>query len=1036
MKSIKLLRILFLLSVVNPIFSMADNHQSQRKITGQVTDTNGEVLIGVNIVEIETTNGTITDENGFFSIILKTQHPKLKISYIGYKEVIVNINSNDQFINVTLDEDTELLSEIVVVGYGQQKKETVTGAINSISSKEILQSPVPSVSNAITGKLPGLTAIQRSGEPGKDGATIKIRGIGTLNSGAESDPLILVDGVERSSMDMLDPNEIQSFNILKDASATAVFGVRGANGVILITTKTGEEGKPQISFSTNIGFQSYTMMPKLVNSYEWATLRNEGTYNELGANATLPFDEIALEAYKNHTDPIVYPDVDWVDKLLRPFSLQQQYNINVSGGTKVAKYFISFGMLDQDGIYREPKVEGLDFPINPNYKRYNLRTNFDVNISRDIVANFKMGTIFTDSDYPRMRTNLLFDMLLRTNPLGGPGTIDDKLITGYSNDPLEGRRSLPNPINDLVQEGYQKVNTNTYNVSLGLKYSMDYLLKGLSFRGMVAYDDYYSHTVARPKSVPTYTIVIDENEPDGYFLTRTGDESAYGFSESFNSRFRNLYWETAADYSNKFGQHNVTGLLLYYQKKEDDPSFEYGVPKGLLGLVGRMTYNFSNRYMAEVNLGYNGSEQFMEGKRMGFFPAFSAAWIMSEEPFFKENDIITFFKIRGSHGEVGNDKIGKSRFLYLPSVFVLDQQGYYFGEKGSSRQPYSGAAEGKIGNPNITWERAKKSNLGLELRMFNSQLSLAGDVFIEKRDNILWDYGSIPGIVGANLPAANLGKVENKGFEIEAGWNSKVQNVEYWTKGTFSFARNKVIYMDEANMSEKYLMQTGYSVGQYKGYKTEGFINTQEQLDNSPAHGWGGTLWGRGELNFIDINGDGVINSYDMVPIGYGPYPEISYGFNLGAEWRNFSISAFFQGVANVSLYLKQSAINPIQFGTRSAQDWHLGRWSEERWLAGEKITYPRMLVQNEQSPSFVDGYADFWIQNANYLRLKNLELGYRLTTEYLKKVGITGIRFYVNGTNLLTFTGVKNFDPEAPAGTGTFYPQTKIYNVGFNIHF
>lgn len=1009
--------------------------QESINVSGVIIDIDNEPMVGVNVVVKSTTIGTISNIDGQFNITVASEKDILVFSMLGYNTTEINIGNKRTF-KVVMEEDVHSIDEVIVIGYGQQKRETITGAINTLSSSDILQSPVTNVSNAITGKLPGLTAIQRSGEPGKDGASLKIRGVGTLSSGAESDPLILVDGVERSSMELLDPNEIQSFNILKDASATAVFGVRGANGVILITTKTGEEGKPRINFSTNIGFQTYTMMPKLVNAYEWATLRNEGTYNEKGPNEILPFDETALNAYRDHSNPIIYPDIDWVDKLLRPFALQQQYNINVSGGTKVAKYFISFGMLDQDGIYREPGVEGLDFSVNPNYKRYNLRTNFDINVSKNFTANFKMGTIFTDSNYPKLNTNNLFDFLLRTNPLGIPGTVDGKMVTGYSNDPLEGRRSFVNPLNELASQGYQKINTSTYNISLGLKYSMDYLLKGLSVRGMVAYDDFYSHTVERPKGIPTFTIVIDETNSDGYFLTRAGDDGAYGFSEKFSSRFRNIYWEAAVEYANKFGKHNVTGLVLYNQKKENDPSFEFGVPKSLLGWVGRVTYNYNNRYMAEVNMGYNGSEQFIEGKRMGFFPAFSAAWLISEEPFFKTNNTLSYLKLRGSYGEVGNDKIGGRRYLYLPSVFELNQQGYNFGEKGSSLQSYSGAAEGSIGNPYVTWERAKKMNIGLEVRMFDTKLSLMGDYFTEKRGNILTEYGSIPGIVGAILPPANIGEVENKGFEIEAGWNSKIQQVNYWAKGTFTFARNKILFMDEAPMPEKYLMKTGYSVDQYKGYKTEGFINTQAELENSPAHGWGGELWGRGELKFVDINGDGVINSYDMVPIGYGPIPEISYGFNLGVEWKGFNISAFFQGVANVSLYLKQSAINPIQFGTRSAQDWHMGRWTEERWLAGEEITYPRMLVQNDQSPSFVDGYADFWIQNANYLRLKNLELGYRLTSESLKKAGVSSIRFYVNGSNLLTFTDVKNFDPEAPAGTGVFYPQTKIYNVGFNIQF
>lgn len=1006
------------------------------EIKGIVVDESNTPLTGVSVIIKGTLVGTITNLDGEFTIQIPEKQGILVFSMIGF-DIEEKVLQNNSTIKVVLKENTQLIEEVVVIGYGHQKKETITGSINSIASDEILRSPVSSVSNAIAGKLPGLTAMQRGGEPGKDGSSIKIRGVGTLNSGSESDPLILVDGVERTSMDMLDPNEIESFNILKDASATAVFGVRGANGVILITTKTGNEGKPKISLSSNLGFQQYTKMPELVNAYEWATLANEGVYNEKGEFATLPYSKEALEAYRNGLNPIIYPDVNWTDLLLKPYSLQQQYNINISGGTPIVKYFVSFGLLDQDGLFKEPTIEGVNFDINPNYKRYNLRTNFDVNVTKNLTANFKMGTIFTDANYPQTNTTLIFDYLLRSNPLGIPGIVGDKIVLGYNNDPLEGIRTFVNPLYELAKGGNQKINTSTYNMNLGLKYDLDFLTKGLSIRGMVAYDDYSSHTVHRPKDIPTYNIVVDNTYNEGYSLVQLQDEGAFGFEESFTSRFRNIYWEIATEYFKKIKKHNISGLLLYYQRKEDNPDFQYGVPKGLLGLVGRITYNYDNRYLAELNLGYNGSEQFAEGNRMGFFPAFSAAWRLSEEAFFPKNELVTYVKIRGSYGEVGNDKIGKDRFLYLPSVYTTNYQGYNFGIQGESRQLYSGSVEGKIGNPHVTWERARKSNIGLELKFFSSKFSFVGDYFIEKRDNILWDYGTIPAIVGTtSFPAANLGKVNNKGFELEAGWLDVKENITYWIKGTFSFVRNKIIYMDEPVRSSPYMMKTGYSVGQYKGYKAEGFINTQAELENIPTHSWGGNLWGKGELKFVDINGDGIVNTDDMIPIGYGPMPEITYGLNLGFEWKGFNFSALLQGVQNVSLYLNQSAINPLQFGSRSAQKWHMGRWTEERVKSGQEITYPRMLVQNDNSPSFVNGYSDFWIQDADYLRLKNLEIGYRYSSESLKKTGIESVRFYINGSNLLTFTDLKNFDPEAPSGAGTFYPQTKVYNIGLNINF
>jgi TonB-linked SusC/RagA family outer membrane protein len=567
---------------------------------------------------------------------------------------------------------------------------------------------------------------------------------------------------------------------------------------------------------------------------------------------------------------------------------------------------------------------------------------------------------------------------------------------------------------------------------------MSFILKGLSARAKVGYDDFLAHTVKYTVSgVPEYSVVItDPTDKDGYYLVKNNYEYPYTASESYNDRYRNLYLEASVNYSQKFGKNRITALALYNQKTENDPSFEYDLPKGLLGFVGRVTYNYDNRYLAEFNMGYNGSENFAEGRRFGFFPAYSLGWLVTEEKFIPENKLLTYLKIRGSYGEVGNDKIGGSRYLYLPSTYTYGSNGYNFGTYGENVQYYPASAEGTIGNPYVTWERAQKSNIGIDMKLFSDKLSFTGDLFWEKRDNILWEYGTMPSIIGATLSAANLGKVNNRGAEFELGWESEIQDFRYRLVGTFFYAKNKIIYMDEPTPPYDYLSQTGYSVNQYKGYINEGFINTVADLENQPAHGWGSN-WDRGELNFIDVNGDGIINSYDKVCIGYGPYPEINYGFTVDLGWKNFEINALFQGAANVTLYLKQSAVCPLYY-SRSAQKWHLGRWTEERYLAGETITYPRMLSDNINSPSFIDQspMSTFWLYNASYLRLRNLEIAYNYKTTELKKWGISLIRLYLSGTNLLTFSDMENFDPEAPSGAGTFYPMQKIYNIGFKITF
>lgn len=524
-------------------------------------------------------------------------------------------------MTVWLKENLLSIEDVVVVGFGVQRKETVTGAINSIGSKEILRSPTANVTNALAGKMAGLTAVQRGGEPGKDGATFKIRGIGTLNEGSESAPLILIDGIERTSLDVIDPNEIETINILKDASATAVYGVRGANGVILVTTKTGQPGRAQVTLTSNFGWQSYTMMPELVNAYEWATLYNEGLAHENSTKA--PFPQEALDAWKNHTNPVLYPDVDWVDKLLRKSAPQQQYNVNVSGGSDRTKYFVSFGMLHQEGIYKEYDIDGVDFSVNPDYRRFNLRANLDIDVMKGMTLGLRLGTIFTDGNYPNASTSNIFDYLLRTVPGGGPGLINGKLVTGYSgDDPLENyERRVSNPIFDILEQGYQEYNTSTYNLSADLNYDLGFLVKGLSVRGKVAYDDYGTHRVAYTTgSIPQYTVVVDNDYEDGYRLVKASDETAFGAKESYSTRYRNVYLEGGISYAGQFGRHSVTALALYNQRVQDNPSFQYDLPKGLLGFVGRITYNFDNRYLAEFNAGYNGSENFAEGQTVRLLP--------------------------------------------------------------------------------------------------------------------------------------------------------------------------------------------------------------------------------------------------------------------------------------------------------------------------------------------------------------------------------------------------------------------------------
>ncbi|SFU20071.1 TonB-linked outer membrane protein, SusC/RagA family [Algoriphagus locisalis] len=994
-------------------------------IKGTVTaQEDGLGLPGVNVLIKGTGQGTVTDIDGNYSISVPSSGATLLFTFIGFVSSEVAVN-NQTTIDITMAEDTQALDEFVVVGYGEQKKATMTGAISSVGTKELIQSPVSNISNSLVGRLPGLIAVQSSGEPGYDQSSLKIRGIATLNTGAESDPLILVDGVQRSSINLIDPNEIETLSILKDASATAVFGVRGANGVILITTKTGSKGKPTISYTANYGVQSPNSLPEMLNSYDYASLHNEASIN---SGQSPYFSEESLELYRNGSDPYFHPDVDWFDLVLKDFSAQQQHNFNISGGAENTRYFISLGYFGQDGAYDVDDL-ATAYSANPKYQRYNLRSNFDIDFNKNFSASVKVGAQFADSNYPGFGAGEIFFRILNSNPLMNPGVLDGRLISGVEGLPS----SSGNPLSAIVNNGYQRNFNSTINSNIALKHKLDFVTEGLSVRGMLAYDNYYQHSVRRNKQNETYRIVKDPNDPTEPVFIREGLDAPFSFGESFG-RNRKVYLESAIDYARTFGVHSLTAMGLYMQERYTAPGQEYNVPRGYQGFVGRVTYNYKEKYLTEVNMGYNGSENFPEGKRYGFFPSFSLGWILTQEDFMPKDGVLSFFKIRGSYGEVGNDKIGGARFLYLPSVFYPNSGGYNFGNYGSNYQWYAGAQEGRVGNPDVTWERAKKINIGIETGFFNDQLRFNVDVFNENRDNILWYLGTIPALVQADLPPVNIGKVRNHGFELELNYNDNIGEFNYWVKTNYSFAKNNIEYMDEPNRAHPWLQRTGKPVGQYWGLVSDGFYNTAEELNGAPTSAFTAEVR-PGDIRYVDQNGDNTIDQNDEVPIGYSNFPQVIYGISFGGDYKGFDFSILFQGADKVSTYIGEMGAWAFDTDWRNATTSHLERWTPERFEQGLPITYPRVELsptagKHNYRPS------DFWLQDASYIRLKNMEVAYRFQPVLLSKIGVSSLRVFVNGNNLLTWSDMKNYDPEAPAGRGGFYPQMRVYNLGVNVQF
>ncbi len=1003
----------------------------ERTVSGVVTDNVGKVLASVSVAVKNSDKGTSTNEEGRFVINLTENNSVLVFTYAGFskQELIVPASG---LMQVMLQPEVNALTDVVVVGYGSQKRVSVTAAISNVKTEEILRSPVSSVANALAGRATGIIAVQRGGEPGRDIADIYIRGVGTFAGGNSARPLVLVDGVERS-LNGIDPYTIESFNILKDASATAVFGVRGANGVIIITTKTGATGKPQFSLSSNFAWQEPVRLPETLGAVDYARLRNTAAQNDGSPSL---FSDYDIERFQRQDDPYFHPDINWLDYLIRDYSPQQQYNLNMSGGTTDARYFVSLGFLNQDGAYKLGNFFD-EFSANPNFKRYNLRANFDFNLTKDWSIAIKAGSEISNSNYSRSNTSDIFGTIYSANPMMSPVLFEDKIVRNV--DGLTALQISNTPLYQLLFNGFNENFSSALNLNFATRYKLDKITKGLSTRVMLAYDSYYLQSVLRRKQIPLWdlrrnpaaTNFQDSAQPIAVVNQFEGPISFDG--ESFVKN-RKAYGEAAIEYTNKFGLHNVGGMILGTIERRYDGSNQ--LPFNYMGVVGRATYNYDGRYLAEVNVGYNGSENFAVGQQFGVFPSFSLGYVISEEKFFPKTDAVTFLKMRGSYGTVGNDKIGGNRFLFLPSSF--QSGGNYF--LGINHTNMPGYREATLGNPNVTWEKAAKLNLGIDMKFWDNKISFSADYFREERNDILWQL-NIPITFGnpAIVAPYNIGQAENKGYEFELGFtnSNRKGDLRYWVNANYTFARNKIIYMDEVPQPFPGLEMTGSRIGQMKGLLANGIYNTADEINdpNRPRSQWEGTGLRPGDIRYVDVNEDGLIDDNDRVNIGDPNIPEIIYGSTFGVQWKFLEVSVFFQGAGNVSTYLAGEASWPFIAGTKTAFSNASESWSEERYKAGLPITLPRLTASPEAGKHNYR-QSSFWMQDASYLRLKNVEIAANFNKSFLDKIGVKNLRVYLNGQNLHTWTKMPFFDPEIPNSNGSIYPVMRVINGGFNLQF
>lgn len=1013
--------IMLLMAIVFSGFQsvMAQNIQA----TGVVVDSNGEPMIGVTVSVKGTGLGTVTDLDGNFILNVPAKSV-VTFSFVGYREV-EKPASELKKARIVLSEDTEVLDEVVVVAYGSQKKETLTGSISQVKTDELVKSPIANMGQALTGRAAGVTTYQQSGEPGNDDVTLRIRGTGTLN---DASPLVLVDGVERS-FSQIDPSEIESMSILKDAASTAVFGIRGANGVILITTKQGVEGPAKVSFSANFALQQPIRMPESLDGVTLAKMYNEAKYND--DQTQLPsFTENDLKLYADGSDPLTHPNIDWKSYLMRKAAFQQKYNLTISGGTKNAKYYTSVAFFDQGGLMKDMTnaVDGLVYSHNHNYRRVNLRSNLDISLSPTTNVKIGLGGIIGNKVAPPD----IFTSIIQSASIAG-GIYEGKLVT-LPNVPWGGSplATLLGSVTDATQ--------NTVNTNISFNQKLDFITKGLLLRGMASYDSYYSHTLNKGEDLGTYRVEDGYNEdgnPAKVLIPAREDTGMVPAPSESWDRMQSMHAELALEYKRDFNGHSVGALFLgtidkkYYKLSLSKALSQYTtVPMSYAGIVGRVTYDYKMKYLLEFNMGYNGSENFAEGKRFAWFPAVSLGWNVAEEKFIQELIdplILSKLKLRASYGVTGNDNTNGIRFMYISGEYKSGG-GAYLGDP--SPKLYQGFVEGKLGNPDVTWETAAKQNYGIDLGLFNNKLSLTAEYFYDDRRNILATKYTDPSYMAiSGQDVYNIGRVKNSGFEVEGRWNHTVSGFTYNIGGNFSYAHSEII--EDGSIKDPnnpHLWTTGHAVGTKWGYQFEKFYNTEDDLKNGPHLG----VPDYGEAKYVDVNRDGKINTDDYVPIGYPEIPEINYGFSGGGSYKGFDFSFLFQGAARSTKYLDGIFRRPFEKNQGMPSFIVDERWTPE---TAETALRPKLTLAYT-SMSYEN--STLWARDGSYLKLRNVEIGYTFSKQLLDRLfdgKVKSIRVYVNGQNLYTWDKLKFVDPESKTSSYS-YPQLRVFNAGLSLNF
>ena len=1012
---------------------------AQRTISGNVKDTDGYEVIGAGVFQEGTNNGTVTDLDGNF-VLTVPDGAEITVSSIGYKTVTFTIDSRTEY-TIVLESDSEALEGVEIVAYGTQQKVSVTGSLSSVKSEDIVRTPVSSVGNVLAGQLSGVTTVQYSGEPGSDAATIFVRGKGTWS---DSSPLIQVDGVERSMSD-INPEDIESITVLKDASATAVFGVRGANGVILVTTKRGAQGKATVNVNTSFSILTPTALVEQAGSYDYAMF-----YNQMRLNDGSPevFSPEVIEKFRTNSDPIRFPSTRWTDYMMKDMTTQQNHSVNISGGTDRVRYFVSAGFMNQGGLFEE---FGSPYHFGYQYQRFNYRANLDLDVTNTTKISFNVAGVVSDADKPRTgqgSTGMLRNIYYAT-PFSSPGLVDGKLVT-TTTDYSDGV-TLPftgtNGLEYYSIGGFISTTINKLQMDLALEQELDFITKGLLFKVKGSYNTQYSSVMTGTADRATYQPVI---QPDGSLLYRkSGENTPISYDDSM-SKARDWYFEASLNYNRTFGDHSVTGLVLYNQSKEYYPSSYSDIPRGYVGLVGRATYDYKKRYLLEFNIGYNGSENFHPDRRFGVFPAGSVGWVVSDEPFFEPiKSVVSFFKLRASWGLVGNDKIGGSRFMYLADPYIVNNSSlatrsgwaYNFGVDNSTN--HLGSYENARNNPNVSWEKAFKQNYGVDANFLGERLQASFDYYLEHRTDILLRNLTAPGIIGFDVPYANLGAVDSWGWEASLKWADRTgQNFNYWVNVNVSHNQNKVLEKYEQPYSNDYQYEKGNRIGARYMYQFFEFYNedTPRRYEETFGQPFPQQLveLKDGDAVFVDLDGNGIIDGNDKTrQLGYTDDPEYVLGLNAGFNWKNFEFNMQWTGAWGVTRMLGESFRMPFRSRTDYTTGGLLQYIVDNSWdpnNPSQDAEYPRATWTNGQ----VNNYQDCarYEKDASYLRLKTLMIAYNFDFPFFERLGISRAQLAFSGYNLLTFTPYIWGDPETTASTDPTYPLQRTYTLSLKLNF